>query len=102
MKFSLHGVENIGDVFHMHHVAVGVEHLNEPAHVRALEFLRQIHVHPDGCDGVLHDMRLVAYLDGKTQAAHAHLVNAQFPVIALVLLVLHSGRRAVFQPRDSL
>ena len=68
--------------------AMGVEHLDEPAHVGALEFLGQIHEHADGGDGVLHTARLVLNLNGKTQAAHAHLVDAQLAMVRFTLLVL--------------
>ena len=79
----------------MDDVAVRVEHLEEAAHVRALEFLGQIHEHADGRHGVLHRARLVPHLDREAQTPHADLVNAQFPVVALALLVvqLDQGRR---------
>ena len=76
------------DVFDVDDAAVRVEHLDEPAHVRAFEFLRQIHKHADGGHGVLDAARLVAHLDGKAQPAHADLVNAQFARVALALLVV--------------
>ena len=68
---------------------VRVEHLDEPAHVGALEFMRQVHEQADGGDGVLQRPLLVADLDGEAQAAHADLVNAQFAVIGFALLVVH-------------
>ncbi len=49
------------------------------------------------------DARLVPDLDGKTQPAHAHLVDPQLAVVALVLLVLHLGGRTVaLQPRRNI
>ena len=70
---------------------MGIEHLDETAHVGAFEFLGQVHEHADGGDGVLHRARLVAHLDGEAQTAHADLVNAQFAVVALALLVMQGG-----------
>ena len=95
LELLLHGVENVGDVLDVDHVAVRVEHLEEAAHVGAFEFLGQIHEHADGRNRVLHRARLVPHLDREAQTPHADLVDAQFPVIALALLVVQfdQGRR---------
>ena len=89
----LHGAEDVGDIFHVHYVAVGVEHFNEAAHMRAFEMMRQIDKHSDSGDGVLMGVGFVADADGETQVADAHLVDAQFAVVALLLNV---GQRAGF------
>ncbi len=67
-ELGLHGVKDVGDVLHMDDVPVRIEHLDEPAHVGAFEFMRQIDEHPDGGDGVLQGALLVADLDGEAQA----------------------------------
>ena len=88
VQLFLQRLQNVPDVFHVDDAAVRVEHLDEPAHVRAFEFLRQIHEHPDGRHGVLDAVRLVAHLDGKAQPAHADLVNAQLAVVGPALHVV--------------
>ena len=93
LQLALQLEQDVPDVLHMNDAAVRVEHFDEPAHVRALEFLRQVHEQPDRRHGVLHRVRLVAHLDGKAQSAHAHLVNAQFAMVALALFVLQLRAR---------
>jgi len=88
-------MQNVPDVLHVHDAAMRVERLDEPAHMRAFELLRQIHEHADGRHRVLDAVRLVAHLDGKPQPAHAHLVNPQLTVIALALLVVKFPRHRV-------
>ena len=88
MKFSLHGVKDIGDVLDVDDVPMRIEHFEEAAHVRALEFLRQIHEKANGRDCILQGMGFVANLNGKSQPSHAHLVDAQLAVIALALLIV--------------
>ena len=87
-QLGLHRVQNVRDVFHVNDFAMSVEHLHEAAHVGALEFLGQVHIHADGGDGVLRAVRLVADLDGKTHAAHTDLVDADFAVVASALHVM--------------
>ena len=65
-----------------------LQDLHETAHVGTLEFLWQIHEKPDGRDRILQGMGLVANLNGKSQPSHADLVDAQFAVIALALLIV--------------
>src|SRR4029077_1677306 len=52
------------------------------------KFLGQIDEHADGGDGVLEHPLLVPHANGKTQAADADFIDAQFPVVALALLVV--------------
>ena len=66
---------------------VRVQHFHETAHVRPLEFLRQVHEQTNCRHGVLHCVRLIAHLDGKAQPAHAYFINTQFAMVALTLLV---------------
>ncbi len=99
VQFLLQRKQNVPDVFHVDDAAVRVEHLDEPAHVRAFEFLRQIHEHADGRHGVLDAARLVAHLDGKAQSAHADLVNAQLARVALGSACRANPRRNSSLPR---
>src|SRR3569833_1982800 len=71
-----------------------IEHFDEPAHVRAFKFFRQIDKHADRGDGVLRAVGFVANLNRETQAAHTHLIDAQFAGVALVLLIVQSVRLA--------
>ena len=84
----LHGLQDFRNILNVYHVAVGVEHLDEAAHVCALKIVRQVNVHGDGRDRVLMLVRLVANADGEAQVAHANLVNAQIAVVVPVLLVV--------------
>ena len=93
VQLGLHRMKDFLDVLHVDDGAMGVEHLDEAAHVRALEFLRQVHAHRDGGDGVLMDVRLVADLDGEAQPAHADLVDAQLTVVAPALRVVQRRLR---------
>ena len=88
LQLRLHRVENLRDILDVHHAAMGMEHLDEPAHVGAFEFLGQIDIHADGGNGVLQRAGLVADLDGETQTPNSNLVNAQFAVVPLALLVV--------------
>ena len=72
----------------MNDAAMGVKHLDEPAHVGAFELLGEVHKQPDRRYRILEGMRLVPNLDRKTQAAHPDLVDAQFAIIALALLIV--------------
>jgi hypothetical protein len=91
MKSALHFAQNFGDVIDMHNRPVSVEDFDEPAHVRALEFLGQIDIHADGGHGVLHFARFVPQQDGEAQTSHADFVDSQLAVIALALLVMQLG-----------
>jgi len=57
--------------------------------VGALELLGQVHEEADGGHGVLQLRCFVPNLNGKTQVADTHLVDAQLAMIALALLVGH-------------
>ena len=94
VQLFLQRAQNVRNVLDVDDAAVRVEHLDEAAHVRAFEFLRQIHEHPDHGHRILNLARLVLDLDRKAQPAHADLVNAQFARVALILLIMH--RRAEF------
>ena len=82
---ELDGGEDVRNIFDVHHVAVCVEHLKEAAHVGALEVLWQIYKHPNGGDGVLMRMGLVANADRETQVSNAHLVDTQLTMVAFLL-----------------
>lgn len=89
IELGLHCVQDVGDVFHVDHAAVGIEHFDEAAHVGAFEVMGQIDKHADGGDGVLDDFFFVADLDGEPQAANADFVDAQFAMVTLALFVVH-------------
>ena len=75
----------------MNHLAVRMEHLDEPAHVRALELHRQIDEQADRGDGVLHHVGAVADLDREAHAPHTDLVDWQLAGVARVLRVVQRG-----------
>ena len=85
IELILHGGEDVRNIFDVHHVAVCVEHLKEAAHVGALEVLWQIYKHPNGGDGFLMRMGLVANADRETQVSNAHLVDTQLTMVAFLL-----------------
>ena len=87
-ELFLHPGEQVGDVLDVNHLAVRMEHLDEPAHVRALELHRQIDEQANRGDGVLHHVGAVPHLDGKPETAHADLVDRQFAGVARVLRVM--------------
>ena len=93
VQLLLQRMQNVLDIIYVHDAAMGVQHLDEPAHVRALELLRQVHKQPDRRHGILERMRLVPNLDRKAQATHPDLIDAQFPVVPLALLVVQLGPR---------
>jgi hypothetical protein len=72
-------------------MSVSIEHLNEPAHVRALELLGQVHIHADGGDCVLDLMRLVEDSHREPEPADTDLVNWQLAVVGFGLFVVQSS-----------
>jgi hypothetical protein len=68
-----------------------VQDLDEAAHVRALELMREINGKGNGGDGVLHGGITVADAHGEAQAADADPVDGQTAVIKLALRVLEGG-----------
>lgn len=95
IQFLLHCSQNFADVLDMNRASMGVEDLNESAHVSALEVVRQIHEHSNGGNRVLESVGLVPDLDGKAQSAHPDFVYPQFAKVPFVLFVvqLWSGGR---------
>ena len=87
----LHTGDQIGDILDVDHLPVRVEHLDKPAHVRALKLHRQIDEHADGGDGVLHRMSTVAHLNGEPQPTYPDLVDRQFTGVPSVLFVVKRG-----------
>ena len=79
----------------MDDVAMGIEDLDEPAHMSALEFLGQIHKHADGGHGILHLAGFVAHLDGEAESADADLVNREFTVVTVALHIVQFLHRGV-------
>jgi hypothetical protein len=65
--------------------------IDEAAHVRAFVLVRQIDGEGHGGHGVLHGAVPVPDAEGKAQAAHAHAVDGELPVIAFALGVCEGG-----------
>ena len=65
-----------------------VEDLDEARHVRALEMMRQAHVHVEVGDGVLHAAGTLTHLDRMADGLDADLVDGE---PARVLRTLHVG-----------
>jgi hypothetical protein len=84
----------VGQIFDVDEPPVRVEHLDKPAHVRALEILGQIDEQADPRHGVLRLVVLVAHLDRVEQALHAHLVDAHLARVGLALAIGQRRRRA--------
>src|SRR5215469_17108097 len=72
-------------------LALGVQDLHEPRHVRALEVVRQAHVHVETGDGVLFARRAVLDAHGVADVLDAHAVDGQPPRVGVRLHVLHFG-----------
>ena len=86
-------------IFDVDEPPVRVEHLDEAAHVRALEILGQIDQQADPRHGVLRLVCLVAHLDRVEQALHAHLVDAQLARIGLALAIGQRRRGGLYRRR---
>ena len=99
LELLLHGMKDIVDVLHMNNIAMGVEHFDKAAHVGAFEFLRQIDEHANSGDGVLDRVSLVAHLDRKAKSTNADLIDAEFAMIALTLLVVQFPAGLPERPR---
>jgi hypothetical protein len=88
LELFLHRIQNLRDVLDVHDVAMSIEHLDESAHVRAFEFLGQIHKHANRRHRILHRMRLVADLNRKAKPPNSYLVDAQLTMITLALFIM--------------
>ena len=71
-----------------------IEYLDETRHVRALEVVRQVHVHVEAGDGVLDAVALVLDDDRMADALDADLVDRQ---LAGVGQILHVGDDVCFR-----
>jgi len=69
-----------------------VQYLDEPAHVRALEAVRQVHVHVQRGDGVLLFFRLVAQGNRIRNGFDADFSYVNPAMVDLVLGVFHGGK----------
>lgn len=72
-----------------------VQGFHKTAHVRSLEFFRQVHGQGDRRHGGLNPVELVLYLDGEAQAFDAYAVNGDVAGVRLRLGIfqfLHTGK----------
>jgi hypothetical protein len=84
-------LEDDFDIVDVDHRAVLVQHLDKPAHVRALEMVRQIDRQRNRCHGVLRGMRFISDLDREPEIGDSDAVDSHFPMIGLILSVHESG-----------
>ncbi len=91
VQVIFHLVENLRDFLERHFRPEEMEHLDKPAHMGSLVFVRQIHVHIDGGHGVLARVSLVQHSDRVPDILDAHLVDGQVAMIPLVLNIFHPG-----------
>ena len=66
-----------------------VQEFNETAHVRALELMGQINVHVYGGHRMLDPVALVHHGNRIADIFHPHLVDADVPVVSLILDIDH-------------
>ncbi len=78
-------LEDVSNVFYVHHRPVSAECLNEAAHVGAFEVVGEIHSQLDSGNGALGGMVLVSNLQRISQGFDPHSVNGQLPVVAFAL-----------------
>ena len=74
-----------------------MQDLHEARHVRALEVVRQIHVHVEICDRVLLAARPILDLDRVINVLDAHPVDGDLPRIGMALHVLDGFSRRLFR-----
>lgn len=89
IEAAAHPAQDGRNILHMDRSSVLIEHLDEAAHVGALEMVREVDRHRDCCDGVLQFSSAVANDDRMAQVLDPYLVNADSPHILLALFVLH-------------
>jgi hypothetical protein len=68
---------------------VPMQDFHEAGHVRALEVVRQVHVHVEIGNRVLLAAGAILHLDRVIDVLDAHLVDRQLPRIGMALHVLH-------------
>jgi hypothetical protein len=81
---------------HGHLAAVSIQNLNEAAHVRAAEVVRQTDWQSEFGDRLLLPALGVKHRDGIAKPRHSNLVDLNLAVVTRVLDVLH---RAPSSPR---
>jgi hypothetical protein len=90
---SFHLAQYAFERFHRNLAPVLVEDFDEARHVRTLEVMRQVHVHVEAGDGVLHAYALVFHHHRVADALDADLVYGK---VAHVMLALHVGNGVMF------
>jgi len=66
-----------------------IEHLDEAAHVRSLERMREVDVHVDGSVNGLSPRRLIQNGDGILDPLDPDLLDVDFSVVFLALNINH-------------
>ena len=89
VQMLLHLVENLGKLLEGHFGTENVEQLDETAHMGALVFVGQIHIHVDGGYRVLKAVLFVQDADRISNVLDTDLVDGDSAVIPLVLDVFH-------------
>src|ERR1017187_9664081 len=90
-----HFFQHLAEGIHRYFTLVAVEYLDEPRHVRALEVMRQIHVHVEICDRVLFAGGPILHFDRVVDILDPHLVDRDPARVGMALHVL-DGRRSGF------
>ena len=85
--FGEHGLERFDRDFPL----VVIENFHETRHVRALEIMRQVHVHIEIGNGVLNHAGAVLYLYRMIDILDAHLVDGNGAGIGRVLHIGQAG-----------
>jgi hypothetical protein len=68
-----------------------IENLDEPAHMRPLEPVRQVHIHIDRGDGILAFLGLVEKSYRIGDGLYPDLLDIDPAMVSLVLNILHQG-----------
>lgn len=89
IQVLLHFVEQFGKAFERYFGFEQMEHFHEAAHVGALVFVGQVHVHVDRGHGGLAPFAAVAHGDGVAQVLDPDFVDGDVAGVALILDVFH-------------
>ena len=79
----------------LEHRPVRLQHLDEAAHVRAFEMVRQVDGELHGGDGALRFAGAEADADGEAQVFHADAVDGDAAVVGFALRVAQGGGAVV-------
>ena len=91
-----HLLEHLAEGIDRDFALVAMQDLHEARHVRALEIVRQIHVHVEIRDRVLLAARPILHLDRMIDVLDADLVDRDLARIGMALHVLHGRGTGLF------